>query len=197
MKKVGLFGGTFNPPHIGHLMMANEVYAALGLTEVRFMPNAKPPHKDLARSATNAQRLRMVELAIEDIPYFHVETYELERGGVSYTFDTMKALCEREPQIQFYFIIGGDMIDSLHTWHRIDELMELVTFVGVKRPGSEAKSSYDVCMVEAPQIDLSSTYIRNRLQQTEAPLQFLLPAAVERYIRKEGLYGTSNDAGSD
>lgn len=133
MKKVGLFGGTFNPPHIGHLIMANEVYVALGLSEVRFMPNAKAPHKEVSQSATNEQRLKMVELAIEGVPYFKLETFELERGGISYTYDTMKALCEREPDVVFYFIIGGDMIDSLHTWYRIDELVELVHFVGVKR----------------------------------------------------------------
>ncbi|WP_274307532.1 nicotinate-nucleotide adenylyltransferase [Solibacillus daqui] len=196
MKKVGLFGGTFNPPHIGHLIMANEVYAALGLSEVRFMPNAKAPHKDVSKSATNEQRLKMVELAIEDVPYFNVETFELERGGVSYTYDTMKVLHEREPDVEFYFIIGGDMIDSLHTWYHIDELIKLVNFVGVKRPGSEAKTDYNVRMVEAPEINLSSTFIRNRLQQ-QGSLQYLLPEAVECYIRKEGLYGATSDVSSN
>lgn len=194
MKKVGIFGGTFNPPHIGHVIMANEVYAALDLAEVRFMPNAQAPHKDVSNSATNAQRLRMVELAIADIPYFKVEAFELERGGVSYTFDTMEAMQEREPHTEFYFIIGGDMIDSLHTWHRIDELMELVTFVGVKRPGSNAKSTYGVQMVEAPEINLSSSFIRHRLQHKKIPLLYLLPPAVENYIREEGLYGTRSPA---
>ncbi|AWE08120.1 nicotinate-nucleotide adenylyltransferase [Lysinibacillus sp. 2017] len=190
MKKVGLFGGTFNPVHIGHLIMANEVYAALDLAEVRFMPNATAPHKETSASATNEQRLQMVELAIEGISYFKVERFEMERGGVSYTYDTMKAMREHEPDVEFYFIIGGDMIDSLHTWYRIDELMELVHFVGVKRPGSKAKTSYNVQMVEAPEINLSSTFIRKRLQQT-GPLQFLLPLTVESYIRKEGLYGAT------
>lgn len=192
MKKIGLFGGTFNPPHIGHLIMANEVCVALGLSEVRFMPNAKAPHKEVSQSATNEQRLKMVELAIEGVPYFKVETFELERGGISYTYDTMKALCEREPDVTFYFIIGGDMIDSLHTWYRIDELVELIHFVGVKRPGFEAKTDYNVQMVEAPEINLSSTFIRNRLQQ-QGSLKYLLPETVERYIRKEGLYGASSD----
>ncbi|MEK4627919.1 MAG: nicotinate-nucleotide adenylyltransferase [Solibacillus sp.] len=192
MKKVGLFGGTFNPPHIGHLIMASEVYAALDLAEVRFMPNAKAPHKEVSTSATNEQRLHMVELAIQDIPYFNVERFEMERGGVSYTYDTMKAMREREPDVAFYFIIGGDMIDSLHTWYRIDELMELVHFVGVKRPGSEAKTTYNVQMIEAPEINLSSTFIRNRLQQ-KGRLDFLIPTAVEEYIRKEGLYGASTN----
>lgn len=192
MKKVGLFGGTFNPPHIGHLIMANEVFVALGLSEVRFMPNAKAPHKEVSQSATNEQRLKMVELAIEGVPYFKLETFELERGGISYTYDTMKRLCEREPDVVFYFIIGGDMIDSLHTWYRIDELVELVHFVGVKRPGFEAKTDYNVQMVEAPEINLSSTFIRNRLQQ-QGSLKYLLPETVEQYIRKEGLYGASSN----
>ena len=191
MKKVGLFGGTFNPIHIGHLIMANEVYAALDLDEVRFMPNATAPHKEMATSVTSEQRLLMVELAIEGIPHFKVERFEIERGGVSYTYDTMKAMREREPDVEFYFIIGGDMIDSLHTWYRIDELLELVHFVGVKRPGSQAKTTYKVQMVEAPEINLSSTYIRNRLKQ-KTRVHFLMPTAVESYIRKEGLYGATN-----
>lgn len=188
MKKVGIFGGTFNPPHIGHLIMANEVYVALGLDEVRFMPNATAPHKEVKQEATNAQRLQLVELAIANSPQITVERFEMERGGVSYTYDTMQALVAREPDTQFSFIIGGDMIDSLHTWYRIDELVRLVQFVGVKRPGSKAQTTYPVHMVEAPEINLSSTFIRERLQKS-GTLQFLLEPAVEAYIRKEGLYG--------
>lgn len=188
MKKVGIFGGTFNPPHIGHLIMANEAYVALGLDEVRFMPNAKAPHKQVAEEATNAQRLHLVELAIANSPQFTVETIEMERGGVSYTVDTMRALVAREPETQFYFIIGGDMIDTLHTWVRIDELIQLVQFVGVRRPGTRAETTYPVLMVEAPEINLSSTFIRQRIQSGRT-LQFLLEPAVEAYIRKEGLYG--------
>lgn len=193
MKKVGIFGGTFNPPHIGHLIMANEAYVALGLDEVRFMPNAKAPHKEVAEEATNAQRLHLVELAIKESPQFTVERFEVERGGVSYTFDTMEQLILREPETDFYFIIGGDMIDSLHTWHRIDELVRLVKFVGVRRPGTNAETTYPVQMIEAPEIDLSSTFIRQRLK-TGGTLQFLLQPAVEAYIRKEGLYGARGNA---
>jgi nicotinate-nucleotide adenylyltransferase len=191
MKKVAIFGGTFNPPHIGHLIMANEVFDALELDEVRFMPNAIAPHKATSTSATNEQRLRMVELAIKEFPQFSVERFEMERGGVSYTYNTMVAMRERDPDVQFYFIIGGDMIDSLHTWYHINELVELVQFVGVKRPGTNAQTTYNVQMVEAPEINLSSTFIRNRLQ-TGSTLQFLLQPAVEAYIRKEGLYGASD-----
>lgn len=188
MKRIGLLGGTFNPPHNGHLMMANEVLHALDLDEVRFMPNALPPHK-FAHDASDRERLEMVKRAISPYPHFSVESYEVEKGGVSYSYETLSALCIREPNVKFYFIIGGDMIDSLHTWHCIDELVKLVQFVGVKRLGTEAISEYSILMVEVPQIDLSSTLIRERLA-TGGTVTFLLPEAVEKYIREEGLYGT-------
>ncbi|MBM7607013.1 nicotinate-nucleotide adenylyltransferase [Lysinibacillus composti] len=189
MKKVGIIGGTFNPPHIGHLIMANEAYYALQLDEVRFMPNAIAPHKLMSDDASMENRLKMVELATKAYPYFKVERIELERGGISYTYHTMVALCERESDVEFYFIIGGDMIDSLHTWHEIDKLSKIVRFIGFKRPGTKAENKFDVTMVEAPEIDLSSTLIRNRFR-TGGTLKFLLPEDVEMYIRKEGLYGT-------
>lgn len=189
MKKVGILGGTFNPPHIGHLIMANEVYHALNLDEVRFMPNAIAPHKIIDGDPTAMEREKMVEIAIAPYPQFKIEMIEIERGGVSYTYDTMVELLKREENTKFYFIIGGDMIDSLHTWYKIDELMELVQFVGIKRPGTLSETDYNVLMIDAPEINLSSTLIRNRLK-TGQTIQFLLPDDVEHYIRKEGLYGT-------
>ncbi|KGR90722.1 nicotinic acid mononucleotide adenylyltransferase [Ureibacillus massiliensis 4400831 = CIP 108448 = CCUG 49529] len=189
MKRVGILGGTFNPPHIGHLIMANEAFSALDLDEIRFMPNAIAPHKQLVSDASIEERLRMVEIMIEPYPNFKVEKIEVERGGVSYTYDTMVSLCKREPDVHFYFIIGGDMIDSLHTWYKIDELIKLVQFVGLKRPGTKSQSNYEVLMIEAPEINLSSTLIRHRLA-VGGTLMFLLPNGVEEFIRKEGLYGT-------
>lgn len=190
MKKVGLLGGTFNPLHIGHLMMANEAFHILGLDEVRFMPNAIPPHKQFDGVATNEQRIAMVEQAIADIPYFYIELIEFERTGKSYTFDTIELLRQREPDVAFYFIIGGDMIDSLHTWHRIDELVQSVQFVGVKRPNMKNDTIYPVLMIDTPEIYLSSSFIRQRLA-TNGTVRFLLPQSVETYIRKEGLYGAT------
>lgn len=187
MKKVGILGGTFNPPHIGHLMMANEAYHALGLDEVRFMPNAVPPHKQ-SSGATDEQRKRMVELAIEDAPYFTLEVFELERGGLSYTFDTMSTMVGQEREVEFYFIIGGDSIDHLHTWYRIDDLIQIVKFVGIRRPGSDAVTNYPVTMIDAPQIGLSSTLLRERFTEGKT-VRYLLPKPVEAFIRKEGLYG--------
>ena len=189
MKKVGILGGTFNPPHIGHLIMANEAFHALQLDEVRFMPNAIAPHKQLVDDASVEDRLKMVQYAIKPYENFIIEPIEIELGGVSYTYETMLELCKREPDVQFYFIIGGDMIDSLHTWYKIDELCNLVQFVGLKRPGTQSTSTYETILIESPEIDLSSTLIRKRLKNG-GTLKFLVPDAVEAYIRKEGLYGT-------
>ena len=192
MKKVGILGGTFNPPHIGHLMMANEAYHALELDEVRFMPNAIPPHKE-AHGATDEQRQKMVELAIADVPYFELEMYELESGGLSYTCNTMEALKKREPDVQFYFIIGGDSIDTLYKWYCIDKLVHYVKFIGLNRPGSESKTDYPIKMVDAPEINLSSTLLRKRLA-SGGTVRYLIPEQVEAFIRKEGLYGSRNFA---
>ncbi len=141
MKKVGLLGGTFNPPHIGHLIMANEVKHALHLDEVRLMPTSIPPHKADPSDATPEQRLHMVKLAVSESPGLTASSFEVDRGGVSYTFDTMTSLTEQEPDTHFHFIIGGDMIDMLHRWYRIDDLMKIVTFVGVGRPGTSGETA--------------------------------------------------------
>jgi nicotinate-nucleotide adenylyltransferase len=188
MKKVGLLGGTFNPPHIGHLIMANEVKHALQLDEVRLMPTSIPPHKADPSDATPEQRLQMVELAVSEISGLTASSFEVDRGGVSYTFDTMMALTEQEPTAKFFFIIGGDMIDMLHRWYKIDELMKIVTFVGVGRPGTIGETQYPITKLQIPEIDLSSTFIRNRLK-TGGTIQFLVPGSIEDFIRQEGLYG--------
>ncbi|MCM3743418.1 nicotinate-nucleotide adenylyltransferase [Sporosarcina luteola] len=191
MKKVGLLGGTFNPPHIGHLIMANEVKHALQLDEVRLMPTSAPPHKADPSDATPEQRLRMVEIAVSGIPGLNASSFEVDRGGISYTVDTIKALKEQEPDVDFHFIIGGDMIDMLPNWYKIDELMKIVKFVGVGRPGTEGKTRYPITMVQIPEIDLSSTLIRNRLQ-TGGTIQFLVPEDIGEFIRQEELYGIRN-----
>lgn len=189
MKKIGILGGTFNPPHIGHLMMANEVMGALGLEEVRFMPNNVPPHKE-AFGATNKQRLEMVRLAIVDNPKFKLEPFEIIEGGVSYTYETMKKLTLREPDCTFYFIIGGDSIENLHTWYRIEDLVNLVQLVGVNRTGANVNTAYPVQMITAPEINLSSTLLRYRFNNGQT-VRYLVPKQVEAYIREEGLYGST------
>lgn len=188
MKKIGLLGGTFNPPHIGHLIIANEVRHACVLDEVRLIPTAAPPHKEVYTEVTAQQRLEMVLRATVGTEGITASSFEVDCGGVSYTFDTVSALIASEPNAEFYFIIGGDMIDMLHTWHRIDELVEMVTFIGVGRPGTKSETEFPVTMIDIPEIDLSSTLIRQRFQEG-GTVAFLIPSVVESFIREEGLYG--------
>lgn len=189
MRKIGILGGTFNPPHIGHLIMASEVREALELDEVRLMPTAIPPHKQLQDTATPIQRFAMTELAVQGNGYLSSCDEEVHYGGVSYTFLTMQRMIAKEPDAEFYFIIGGDMVDSLHTWYKIDELLKMVRFVGVHRPGALRKTDLPIVSVDTPLIDVSSTFLRAKYaaHQTTA---YLVPEAVDDYIRQEGLYGT-------
>ena len=186
-KKVGILGGTFNPPHIGHLIIANEVLHALKLDEVRLMPNASPPHKEIQNRVTAEQRRTMVELSIQDVPKLKIETIEIDQGGTSYTFDTMELLRRREPETEFYFIIGGDQVEDLPKWYRIEELIQNVHLVGVPRPNKLLETAYPIVTIEIPQIDISSTTVRNRITHGETA-KFLISDAVREYIREEKLY---------
>ncbi|MCP3742612.1 nicotinate-nucleotide adenylyltransferase [Rossellomorea sp. BNER] len=188
MRRVGLLGGTFNPPHLGHLIMAEEVRTVLNLDEVRFVPNKIPPHKDISINISAYHRMKMVALAIEENPHFQLETIELERSGTSYTIDTIQLLKKRDPESRFFFIIGGDMVEYLPKWHKIDELEKLIQFVGVNRSNYNLVTPYNVQMVTIPDIAISSTLIRERLNDRQN-VRYLIPQKVEEYIREEGLYG--------
>lgn len=189
MKKVGILGGTFDPPHHGHLLIANEVLSALHLDEVWLMPNRVPPHKEISGAAKNEDRLKMLKLAINGNPAFKVQPIELEREGPSYTIDTIKLINEQYSVQQFFFIIGADMIEYLPKWHKIDELVELVQFVGVKRPSYSHETTYPILYVDVPAMDVSSSMIRNRLK-TGKTVRYLLPDSVIQYIEENNLYGS-------
>ncbi|WP_409297567.1 nicotinate-nucleotide adenylyltransferase [Peribacillus sp. SCS-26] len=189
MKKVGILGGTFDPPHIGHLIVANEVREALELDEVRLMPNSVPPHKKKNGQAAADDRLEMVRLAVKTNPGLSAEGIELNREGLSYTYDTIAELKELEPDSAFYFIIGADMIEYLPKWHKIDELVKLVQFAGVRRPNHSIETPYPVKMVEMPQIELSSSIIRERIKEGR-PIRYLVTEEVRSYIEVNGLYGS-------
>lgn len=189
MKKVGILGGTFNPPHTGHLVIANEVLNAYELDKIWFMPNQVPPHKNVASPINNADRLAMLELAIMDNTSFRVETVELDRSGPSYTYETMKILKDMYKDIDFYFIIGGDMVEYLPKWREIDKLLELVKFIGVSRPSYQDHSDYDILYAKTPQMEISSSMIRERVKAGQS-IRYLLPEPVRAYIEEHGLYGT-------
>ncbi|WP_040207907.1 nicotinate-nucleotide adenylyltransferase [Neobacillus jeddahensis] len=189
MKKVGILGGTFDPPHYGHLLIANEVLSALQLDEIWFMPNHEPPHKKKQESVMDEDRLQMLKLAIAGNPDFVIQPIELERIGPSYTADTMKILNHDYPDHQFFFIIGADMIEYLPKWHKIDELVQHVQFVGVERPSYSRQTDFPVLYVDVPAIDISSSMIRDRVRFGKT-VRYLLPDPVIDYIEEKHLYGT-------
>ena len=186
-KQVGILGGNFNPVHNAHLVVADQVRQQLGLDKVLLMPEYEPPHVDAKGPIAEHHRLKMLELAIEGIEALEIETIELERKGISYTYDTMLLLNERDPDTDYYFIIGADMVDYLPKWHRIDELVEIVQFVGVQRPRYKAGTSYPVIWVDVPLMDISSSMVRDFVAKGRTP-NFMLPKPVLDYIKKEGLY---------
>ena len=187
MKKVGILGGTFDPPHYGHLLIAEEVFHALNLDMVWFIPSYEPPHKDEAKSKPK-DRVEMVNQAILDNNHFFLHTIEVERAEKSYTIDTIKLLQEQFPDITFYFIIGADMVEYLPNWYKIDELMQLVQFVGVKRPDYHLDTDYPVIEVNIPVMQISSTMIRDRVRRSKS-IKYLVPDKVIELIKERNLYG--------
>lgn len=187
-EKVGILGGTFNPPHMGHLIMAEQVKDQLDLDKIFFMPTAQPPHSSVTKTTiASEKRVQMLELATMDNSDFEIERYEVDKGGKNYTYDTMKALIELYPTVDFYFIVGGDMIADMPTWYRIDELIELVQFVGVNRPSYSVETDYPIIMVDIPMIDISSSTIRKKVAMN-CSIKYLVPEDVRNYIVLEGLY---------
>lgn len=186
-KQVGLLGGNFNPVHLAHLVIADQVQQQLGLDEVYLMPTYLPPHVDEKQTISSEHRLAMLELAIADNPFLKVEPLELIRKGKSYTYDTMKTLTEKNPDVDYYFIIGGDMVEYLPKWYKINELLQLTQFVGIRRPNYSTVTDYPIIWVDVPQMDISSTLIRQKIKNG-CSTRYLLPDSVIDYIHEKGLY---------
>ena len=186
-RQIGILGGTFNPIHTGHLNMAEQARDILGLDEVLFMPDNIPPHKQKKDAISVDDRVEMVRLAIEDNPYFKLDLTDVSRGGVSYTYETIKLLKEQMPNDDLYFIIGADMVNDLPNWKNIDELVKLVTFVGVVRPGVEINTTFPILWVNAPMLELSSTDIRKRVKHGKT-IKYIVPDKVAEYIYDKGLF---------
>ncbi|WP_211745535.1 nicotinate-nucleotide adenylyltransferase [Paenibacillus sp. Marseille-Q4541] len=191
--KVGIMGGTFDPIHMGHLLAAEAVKDVYKLDEVWFMPSHLPPHKQAA-GATGEQRLDMTKLATRGYEDYSTLDIEVARGGVSYTIDTIRLLLKEHPNTDFYFIIGADMVNYLPKWERIDELAQLITFIGVGRPGFDLHLDdlpeflqERVLHAEMPLVDISSTAIRRRLGNGKS-VRFMVPDSVLQFIKRSGLY---------
>jgi nicotinate-nucleotide adenylyltransferase len=197
-QRLGIMGGTFDPIHNGHLMIARAAMEALHLDRVLFIPDRIPPHK-AAGSTPAGDRLAMVILAIADEPRFLPSDMELRRKGPSYTYDTVRALYRRLHAIyDLFFIIGGDSAEALPTWYRIRETMRYCTFAAVGRPGYAAQREKVVqrlaarglkrfIWVNADEMDISSTMIRQRLKEGKS-VDSWMPKSVVEYIRQRDLY---------
>lgn len=186
-KKIGILGGTFNPPHLAHLLIADQVGNQLGLDQVLFIPDYIPPHVDPKKTIAAKHRVEMVRLAIADNPLFGLDLIEINRQGPSYSYDTVKELKQLHPENEYFFIIGGDMVNYLPTWHKIDELVKMVQFVGVDRPSYDRPNQYPVIWVDTPRLDISSTKVRQNVKNG-CSIRYQVPKVVEEYIKEHHLY---------
>ena len=194
--KVGIMGGTFDPIHIGHLIAAQCAYEQSGLDEVWFMPTNVPPHKQQAPGATPEQRWDMVCQAVEGQPNFRPLDIELQKGGVSYSIDTVKLLKQQYPGIHFSYIIGADMVQYLPKWYKFDELVQLISFIGLQRPGYDLDADklpeqvrQAVNLASMPLMEISSTYIRERVAAGKS-IRYMVPDRVYDFIEESGIYGS-------
>ncbi|MCX7826997.1 MAG: nicotinate-nucleotide adenylyltransferase [Verrucomicrobiae bacterium] len=191
--KLGVFGGTFNPIHLGHLLLAEAAAEALALDRVLFIPAATPPHKRPRQLANARDRLRMVRLAIRGNDRFRCSDMEIRRDGPSYSVETLRHLRRLMPGARFFFLIGTDSLRELHTWKEASALARLCEFICVLRPGERAGRSrlrgLRVHHVHGHPTDISSSDIRARLARG-ASVRYLMPEPVRRYIQKKRLYRT-------
>ena len=193
--KLGIMGGTFNPIHHGHLAAAEFVRDEFKLNEILFVPSGQPPHKHKGEIASPEHRWMMALLATDTNEYFSVSSVEIDRGGESYTRDTILELKEiYGGKGDFYFITGADAIAEISTWHKTENLPELAKFIAVSRPGYKLdKDKIDprfrrcTYLVEVPALAISSTEIRERIRRGKT-IKYLVPEIVGKYIYKNKLY---------
>lgn len=198
MKKYGIFGGSFNPIHYGHLMICEYIKEEMGLDKVIFIPTGNPPHKDLGVSAED--RYEMVRLAISPNPDFEISDIETTRINLSYTVDTIRELKEIYKEEKLYFLIGLDSLFQLKTWKKIGDLSQEIEFVVALRPGyinkEEINNEIDflrdnfgtrINLIKTPLYEISSTDLRERIHEGKS-LRYLIPKKVLDYIEESGFY---------
>lgn len=201
--RLGIFGGTFDPVHYGHLLLAECCREQLGLERIWFLPTAVPPHKQQRELAPGEQRVEMLELALAGHPAFQVCHYEVDRGGVNYTVDTLNHFRKQHPAGELFFLMGADSLRDLPTWKDPRRICELATPVVVGRADggeldlagldgivpAESLSAIHGCRVHMPKIELSSSDIRQRVAAGQS-IRYRTVRAVEEYIAAHGLYQT-------
>ncbi|HET6764631.1 MAG TPA: nicotinate-nucleotide adenylyltransferase [Longimicrobiaceae bacterium] len=191
--RTGVFGGTFDPPHLGHLIAAADAHRALALDRVLFVPSAQPPHKRGLVRTPAATRLEMVRAAIAGDARFAADDLELRRPGPSYSADTLRELRAREPGGELFFLLGADALRDLPGWHRPDEIARLAHLAVLSRAGdgAHAASPYPALPVAVTRVDVSATEIRRRAARGET-IRYLVPEAVRAIVEREGLYRDSH-----
>ena len=187
--KVGILGGTFDPPHHGHLIAAQDAIIDLELDKVIFIPAAVPPHKQRNNVTAPAVRLRMIEAATRDDGRFEVSDIELRRTGPSYTVDTLRELRAARPTDQLFLLLGVDQVRDFESWREPKEVLKYAALVMLARAGIEDDGGRDIVeqTVRVTRIDISSTLVRERVRAGR-PIRYLVPAAVEKIIADERLY---------
>lgn len=195
MRKVCILGGSFNPIHLGHLILANTVLEKLNLDEIIFVPCFIQPIKGDKEFASANHRLEMIKLAIENNPKFTFSDIELRRKGKSYTVDTLKYFKKKYDNL--YFVIGADNIREFHKWKEPDTILELAKLIVTNRGGYEVKipkriRGKEILVCSIPQIEISSSMIREKIRNNQS-IKYLVPEAVENYIYQHNLYKNSED----
>ena len=194
--RIGVMGGTFDPVHHGHLVAASEVAARYGLDEVVFVPTAMPVFKQEQRVSPPEDRYLMTVIATASNPRFTVSRVDIDRGGVTYTVDTLRELAATRPDADLYFITGADALEQILRWKDADEVFRMARFVGVTRPGHhlslDGLPADRVSELEIPALAISSTDIRVRAAAGH-PVWYLVPDGVVQYIAKHGLYRGQDD----
>ena len=183
MRKIGVYGGTFDPIHHGHLILAREALEKLQLTKVIFVPTSVSPHKK-STAASGDMRLTMIRAAIASENKFEVDDCEVRRGPPSYTIDTIREIRTRESEAEFYLLFGQDNVAELPGWHHFNELEKMVRFVVLDRTGATTKHEYEIV---CRKIDISGTEIRKRVASGQS-IRYLVPAAVEEIITRKNIY---------
>jgi nicotinate-nucleotide adenylyltransferase len=190
--KLGVFGGTFDPVHHGHLIVAEYVRERIGLDRVLFIPTLISPHKTDAPVTSPTHRLAMLREGIKSNPYFQVSAMEIERGGVSYTVDTLRLMGEENATDEFFLLIGADNLMEFRSWKEPDEIVKRAKLVVMNRPGfagaaADPSLPKDIIQCPVPSIDISATEIRGRVQKG-LTISYLVPPSVSRYIGRHRLY---------
>ncbi|MFA5114996.1 MAG: nicotinate-nucleotide adenylyltransferase [Candidatus Omnitrophota bacterium] len=186
--RIGILGGTFNPIHIGHLILAEEAREKLKLEKVIFVPTYRPPHKSNGDIAGAEQRYAMVRMAIKGNRYFAASDTEIKREGYSYTIDTLRVFKERYPDDELYFITGSDLLNYLGEWKDLNEVIKMVKLIVATRPGYplEKLPSY-ITTVGIRAVDVSGFEVRRAIKEGRS-FRYLVPEAVYSYIARRGLY---------